>query len=178
MWPPFWGCHSGSAQPPQCCCLNATTSTLPPRSQPPPTMLAIYPHHTRDLKGPQGRKTATKRHSPYPKAHERAKRATLTLHGPTHFHETYEHTEWCMSTPDGPPTVPEAHEHAKWPRNDTPTPPGPASMPNGPRRPDVPHGPPLPEAFEHAKWAQHSPIPSPRLMSTLNVHHDPRRPPK
>ncbi|KIJ09643.1 hypothetical protein PAXINDRAFT_17275 [Paxillus involutus ATCC 200175] len=34
---------------------------------------------------------------------------------------------------------------------------------------------PFPQAFEHAKQARHGPIPSPRLTSTLNAHHNPRR---
>jgi hypothetical protein len=33
---------------------------------------------------------------------------------------------------------------------------------------------PFPQAFEHAERARHGPIPSPRLTSTPNAHHDPR----
>ncbi|KIJ15098.1 hypothetical protein PAXINDRAFT_77904, partial [Paxillus involutus ATCC 200175] len=74
---------------------------------------------------------------------------------PNPLPEAYEHAERCTLTPDGPPAVPKAHEHGKWPQNDTPTSPGPTSMPNRPHRPDV-----------DATW----PTPSLRPSSTLNGH--------
>ncbi|KAF8837114.1 hypothetical protein BDN67DRAFT_1014111 [Paxillus ammoniavirescens] len=146
-------------------------------------MLAIYPHHTRDLKdGPK---------MTHPQVHRHAKRPI-----------------W---TPEDTSTDAKAHEDTKWPRNDAAPTPRLTSVPNGLRRRcmvqptsmrptstlnsacrrqrahplslrlmsmpngpatmcplplgpracqtghidpmSTPHDPPLPEAFEHAEWA-------------------------